>query len=99
VARLADVERYLLAAVRRLDQLPNAVAVDRDRMRAVHALEDRNRRRLETLPRGAPVDAELSEVPWMLEELRVMHFAQALGTRGQVSNKRIRRVLDAAGAY
>ncbi len=99
VARLADVERYLLAAARRLDHLPNAVAVDRDRMRAVHELEDRYRRRLESLPRGAPVGAELGEVPWMLEELRVMHFAQALGTRGQVSNKRIRRVLDAAGAY
>jgi ATP-dependent helicase HrpA len=32
----------------------------------------------------------------MLEELRVSHFAQALGTRGQVSSKRIRRVLDDA---
>jgi hypothetical protein len=29
----------------------------------------------------------------MLEELRVHHFAQHLGTRGQVSNKRIRAVL------
>jgi ATP-dependent helicase HrpA len=33
----------------------------------------------------------------MLEELRVSHFAQALGTRGQVSGKRIRRVLEEAG--
>jgi ATP-dependent helicase HrpA len=99
VARLADVERYLNAAAQRLERLPNAVAVDRDRMHAVQELEDRYRRRLETLPRGAAVDPELGEVPWMLEELRVSHFAQALGTRGQVSNKRIRRVLDAAGAY
>jgi ATP-dependent helicase HrpA len=32
----------------------------------------------------------------MLEELRVSHFAQALGVRGQVSPKRIRRVLEDA---
>jgi ATP-dependent helicase HrpA len=37
-------------------------------------------------------------VPWMLEELRVSHFAQGLGTRGQVSSKRIRRLLDEAAA-
>ncbi len=30
----------------------------------------------------------------MLEELRVSQFAQGLGTRGPVSAKRIRRVLD-----
>jgi hypothetical protein len=30
----------------------------------------------------------------MLEELRVSHFAQHLGTRGPVSAKRIRAVLD-----
>jgi ATP-dependent helicase HrpA len=32
----------------------------------------------------------------MLEELRVSHFAQSLGTRGQVSSKRIRRALSEA---
>jgi ATP-dependent helicase HrpA len=90
VARLADVERYLRAAARRLERLPNAVAVDRDRMTAVHELERAYRERLQAAP-AAP-DA-LREVPWMLEELRVSHFAQALGVRGQVSAKRIRRAL------
>jgi hypothetical protein len=33
----------------------------------------------------------------MLEELRVSHFAQALGARGGASAKRIRRLLDGAG--
>ena len=32
----------------------------------------------------------------MLEELRVSQFAQALGARGQVSSKRIRRALAEA---
>ena len=34
----------------------------------------------------------------MLEELRVSHFAQGLGTRGQVSAKRIRRAIQEAAA-
>ena len=36
---LRDVERYLRAAERRLERLPDTLAVDRDRMRAVHELE------------------------------------------------------------
>jgi ATP-dependent helicase HrpA len=93
LGRLADVERYLRAAERRLERLPDNVNVDRDRMRAVHELEDAYRRRLDALPRGAAISGPLAEVPWMLEELRVHHFAQSLGTRGGVSNKRIRQVL------
>jgi ATP-dependent helicase HrpA len=96
VRRLADVERYLRAAERRLERLPDSVAVDRDRMRAVHELEDAYQRRLAAVPRGRAVDGPLGEVPWLLEELRVHHWAQALGTRGQVSNKRIRQVLATA---
>jgi len=35
-ARLPHVVRYLRAALRRLDRLPDAVAADRDRMNAIH---------------------------------------------------------------
>ncbi len=92
VARLPDVERYLQGALRRLERLPDATAVDRDRMNAVHELERAYRERL----RAAPGASGLRDVPWMLEELRVSHFAQSLGTRGPVSAKRIRRALDEA---
>jgi ATP-dependent helicase HrpA len=91
--RLADVERYLRAATRRLERLPDAPAPDRDRMNAIHELEEAYRRRLEEQPPGRPLPRELREVKWMLEELRVSHFAQHLGTRGPVSAKRIRAVL------
>jgi ATP-dependent helicase HrpA len=94
VRRLGDIDRYLRAAARRLERLPNAPAVDRDRMSAIHELEDAYRRRLEDWPRGRPLPDALREAPWMLEELRVSHFAQALGTRGPISGKRIRRVLE-----
>ena len=96
--RLADVERYLRAAARRLERLPDAVTVDGDRMRAVHELEDAHRRLIEAWPAGRAVPDTLQELPWMLEELRVSHFAQALGVRGSVSNKKIRRALDEARA-
>ena len=92
VARLPDVERYLRAAARRLERLPDALATDRDRMRAIHELEEAYERRRQERPHG---DA-LREVPWLLEELRVSHFAQGLGVRGPVSSKRIRRVLEEA---
>jgi ATP-dependent helicase HrpA len=92
VARLADVERYLRAAERRLERLPDAPAVDRDRMRGVQELEAE----YERVRAARPHSPALAELRWMLEELRVSHFAQALGTRGQVSSKRIRRALEEA---
>jgi ATP-dependent helicase HrpA len=94
--RLADVERYLRAAARRLERLPNAPAQDRDRMRSVHELEAEYERRRHALPPGRRLPPALREVRWLLEELRVNHFAQSLGTRGQVSAKRIRRALEEA---
>jgi ATP-dependent helicase HrpA len=96
-ARLLDVARYLRAAARRLDRLPDAPASDRDRMSVVHELEGEYRRRREAWPAGQPPPLELLEVAWMLQELRVSHFAQGLGVRGQVSAKRIRRALAEAG--
>jgi ATP-dependent helicase HrpA len=95
-ARLPDVLRYLQGAARRLERLPDTVAVDRDRMRAIHELEAERRRRLAELPPGAPVPAALAEVPWMLEELRMSQFAQGLGVKGAVSAKKIRQAIAAA---
>ena len=85
--RLADVVRYLRAASRRLERLPDAVAADRDRMNAIHELERAYRARG---GRGAA-----PEVHWMLQELRVAQFAQGLRTRGAASAKQIRRALAA----
>jgi ATP-dependent helicase HrpA len=90
--RLPDVVRYLRAAARRLERLPDAVAADRDRMNAIHELEAEYR------SRGGRAAAPA--VHWMLQELRVAQFAQGLGTRGPASAKQIRRALAAsAGAY
>jgi ATP-dependent helicase HrpA len=82
VARLDDIVRYLRAAARRLDRLPDAMAADRDRMSTIHELEE--------LWRAHGSDPEIG---WLLEELRVAQFAQGLGTREPVSTKRVRRLL------
>jgi ATP-dependent helicase HrpA len=86
-ARLPHVLRYLRAASRRLERLPDNPAVDRDRMRTIHELEQAYERRRDS---GRP----LPEIPWLLEELRVSQFAQGLGTRQPVSAKRIRRAIE-----
>jgi ATP-dependent helicase HrpA len=95
--RLADLERYVSAALRRAQRLPDAMATDADRMGTVHELEQAHAALLASWPRGRALPEALAEVPWLLEELRVSLFAQGLGVRGVVSAKRIRRVLGEAG--
>ena len=72
------------------------MATDADRMRAIGELEAACRARLDAWPPGRPLPAALRDVKWMLEELRVSHFAQGLGVRGPVSSKRIRRAIAEA---
>jgi ATP-dependent helicase HrpA len=83
-ARLGDLQRYLRAAARRLERLPDGLGADLQRMGVIAELEAQAAER-----------PELREVPWMLEELRVSQFAESLGVKGQVSAKRIRRALAA----
>ncbi|EHN10025.1 ATP-dependent helicase hrpA [Patulibacter medicamentivorans] len=94
--RLPDVLRYVQGAARRLERLPDTVAQDRDRMSAIHELERAYRERVESWPAGTPRPPALAEIPWMIEELRLTHFAQGFagGRGGPVSAKRIRRALD-----
>ena len=95
--RLGDVERYLRGAVVRLERLPASAAVDLDRLRGVHELEAAYRARVEALAQaGRGIPPELREVRWLLEELRMSHFAQSLGVRGPISSKRVRRALQDA---
>jgi ATP-dependent helicase HrpA len=91
---MADTERYLHGAARRLERLASTVAADRDRLRAIGELEGEYRRIRDGWPRGRAVPPGLREVPWMLEELRVSQFAQGVGTRGPISSKRVRKVLE-----
>jgi ATP-dependent helicase HrpA len=97
--RLPDVLRYLRAADRRLERLPDVVPVDRDRMTAVRELEAELRGQTNAyISARRAIPAPLREAGWLLQELRVSQFAQALGVRGQVSAKRVRKLLEAPSA-
>ncbi|MFE5855949.1 ATP-dependent RNA helicase HrpA [Streptomyces sp. NPDC056500] len=93
--RLPDLMRYLLAADRRLQQMPTSVQRDTTRMEKVQEMQDEYAWLLEQLPQGRPVPQEVPDVRWMLEELRVSYFAHALGTAYPVSDKRIVKAIDA----
>jgi ATP-dependent helicase HrpA len=97
IERLADVERYLRADSRRLEVLAAAPARDRERLARVAQVEQEHEAWLAGLRPERRDDDAVRSVRWMLEELRVSVFAQQLGTPNPVSEKRIRRAMDAVG--
>jgi ATP-dependent helicase HrpA len=93
--RLIDVARYTRGIVLRLERLPGRESRDRQLMATAHQLEAEWQELADDAPLWAPPDAELADVRWMLEELRVSLFAQTLGTPYPVSDKRVLKALDA----
>jgi ATP-dependent helicase HrpA len=87
--RLPDIRRYLEAVERRIDRLPQDPDRDEMRMSQIQDLEAE----LDRLHEAMPGDHRLMDAAWMIQELRVSFFAQAIGTRGKVSEKRIRNLL------
>ncbi|MFF8191317.1 ATP-dependent RNA helicase HrpA [Streptomyces bobili] len=94
--RMPDLMRYLVAADRRLQQMPTNAQRDTARMEKVHEMQDEYAWLLEQLPVGRPVQSSVLDIRWMIEELRVSYFAHALGTAYPVSDKRIVKAIDAA---
>jgi ATP-dependent helicase HrpA len=88
--RLPHLVRYLRAVEHRLDRLPDNPGRDRDLTRQVQGLQADYERLRDQTPTPA-----LQEIRWMLEELRVSFFAQQLGTAYPVSEKRIRKAMNA----
>jgi ATP-dependent helicase HrpA len=93
-ARLTDVVRYLRAMLRRLEKGPGELGRDAERMAVVHRISEDYRAELARLPEAERDSPAAREIRWMIEELRVSLFAQTLGTRGPVSERRILAALD-----
>ncbi|MFC3495120.1 ATP-dependent RNA helicase HrpA [Glycomyces rhizosphaerae] len=91
--RLDDLHRYVKGISFRAKRAVADVAGDKGKMDIVQALEAERDALARTRP-AALRAGEGREVRWMLEELRVSFFAQQLGTRYQVSEKRIRKILQ-----
>jgi len=92
--RLTDVVRYLRAMLRRLEKGPGELGRDAERMAIVHRVSEDYRITLDRLPEAERYSPAAREIRWMIEELRVSLFAQTLGTRGPVSERRILAALD-----
>lgn len=95
-AQLSQLPRYLAAIEKRLERLPGNVQRDALNMALVQRLEDDYDHAVSALLPGRHAGRELTQVRWMIEELRVSLFAVELGTAYSVSEKRIRAVLNKA---
>ncbi len=94
-ARLRDLARYLTAIARRLELLPRDVELDHARMARVHAVARAYDELVRALPPARAAAADVRDIGWSIEELRVSVWAQQLGTPRPVSEQRIYRALDA----
>ncbi len=87
--RIDDVLRYVMAIDHRLEKLPSRIGVDTSQIKTCLTLESEAYRTIDAVPASAATEA----IIWMLEEFRVSAFAQQVGTKGTVSEKRIRKAL------
>jgi ATP-dependent helicase HrpA len=87
--RLPHLTRYLQAIQRRLDKLPENPPRDAANMAIARRAEQAYSEAVAGLPPARRRDADVTEVRWMLEELRVSLFAQTLGTLAPVSENRV----------
>ena len=92
--RLPQLTRYLRGIERRLDKLPENPARDAASMAVAQRVEQAYRQAVADLPPARRGDPDVTEIRWMLEELRVSLFAQTLGTLAPVSENRILAALD-----
>ncbi|MDQ3716089.1 MAG: ATP-dependent RNA helicase HrpA [Actinomycetota bacterium] len=97
-AHLKHLARYLRAILIRLEALPREAARDAAWQATAESLRADWQQLVDTKPASGALDADLAEIGWMLEELRVSFFAQPLGTAGPVSEKRIVRAMDRISA-
>ncbi|ALO46137.1 ATP-dependent RNA helicase HrpA [Pseudohongiella spirulinae] len=86
-----EYPRYLKALDQRLDKLPSQAEKDRQLSNMIASLQ-KDWQRAEQLKPGV-----LADFQWWLQELRVSSFAQQLGTKGPVSEKRLRKQLEKVG--
>lgn len=92
--RLNDLHRYLTAIERRLDKLVIDSNTDRAKMLRVEQVQEAYKQLLNKLPKSKAIPDEVLEIRYMIEELRVSLFAQQLGTKYPISDKRILNTIN-----
>ncbi|MBO9532759.1 MAG: ATP-dependent RNA helicase HrpA [Solirubrobacteraceae bacterium] len=89
------LQRYFDGMVQRLGRLPTQIPVDRDRMHAIHAMEDELAAAAEALGPNAPWPPHLTAAFWAIQELRLVQLAPGVRAEGGPSAKKVRRLITA----
>ena len=92
--RHGDLVRYLVGIERRLERVGDKSTQDRNAMAQCRAIEAEFDRAVGRFG----MNHDLEEAGWMIEEFRLSLFAQTVGVKGKVSEKRI-QTLIAAGSH
>lgn len=95
--RLTDLQRYLAAIDKRIDKLAQDINRDRAAMLRIEQVQQAYQQLLAKLPKSKPHSPQVKEIPYMIEELRVSLFAQQLGTKYPISDKRILNLIKEIG--
>ncbi len=91
--QLREYARYLKGVVARRERLDSQVMRDRQLMDQIASVQEAWLNAVAAVPEGQPWPEKLRTVRWMLEEYRISLWAQQLGTRGSISDQRIRKAL------
>jgi ATP-dependent helicase HrpA len=94
VSRLPSLARYLKAVSRRLDKLAENVGRDAQQLAVVQRVQGAYLQALAGLPPEARSGEAVTEIRWLIEELRVSLFAQTIGTPLPVSERRIMTAIE-----
>jgi len=89
LSKLDDIVRYLQGMLRRLEKLPIDPNQDRLKLIEVNKVNEAYQSLLGKQRKDKPISAELLNMRWLIEELRISLFAQNLGTSAPISVKRI----------
>jgi ATP-dependent helicase HrpA len=98
VERLRHLRRYLTALQVRLARADESPARDARLQAGIDEVEAAYADLLDSLSRTRARAADVREIAWMIEELRVGTFAQRLGTQHPVSAKRVLSAISAIEA-
>ncbi|ANF61467.1 ATP-dependent RNA helicase HrpA [[Haemophilus] ducreyi] len=91
--KLSDLYRYLNAINKRLDKLGTDTNSDRAKILRIEQVQKAYQQLLAKLPKSKAVPDEILAIRYMIEELRVSLFAQQLGTKYPISDKRILNII------
>jgi len=93
--RLDDLPRYLAGMERRVERLQQDPSRDAAGLATIQPHQQRLDEVMARHARRAIRDPALTQVRWLIEEYRISLFAQDLGTRERVSEKRLARAWEA----